>query len=93
MQIGIRWPAREAAPASVPKPLADIAATRNEGAFTLTWLEGRPVLEHSGGQRWTVAHPGRHAIEITPQESGAGGGTGALEKEGSEDELFPHMWA
>lgn len=51
MQIGTRWPDHTPPPSSVPSALADAikAAQVRGGSWTLTWLEGRPIADHSDG--------------------------------------------
>lgn len=52
MQIGTRWQAGQRPPAQLPESVvAAIAAAEadhslTEGAWTLTWLEGRPIATH-----------------------------------------------
>ncbi|MFV0320195.1 MAG: hypothetical protein ACK5IN_07535 [Microbacterium sp.] len=57
MQLGTRWTARSAPPAAVPEELhAQLAAVEADlppgeplPRWTLTWLEGRPVVELDTG--------------------------------------------
>ncbi|MGX5694569.1 hypothetical protein ACWKWP_00045 [Agromyces soli] len=56
MQLGTRWPFGSTPPASVPaetaRGVAALEATRADGAgrtWTLTWLEGRPIVELDDG--------------------------------------------
>lgn len=63
MQLGTRWPFGTTPPASVPadarSAVAALEATRSDGAgrtWTLTWLEGRPIVELDDG---TVIEGGR----------------------------------
>ena len=56
MQLGTRWPFGTTPPASVPAEtrarVAALEATRADGAgrtWTLTWLEGRPIVELDDG--------------------------------------------
>ncbi|WP_311478463.1 hypothetical protein [uncultured Gulosibacter sp.] len=60
MRIGTRWAADAPPPPSVPEALAAaIAATGlRSGSWTLTWLEGRAVADHSGGTHLEVAPSG-----------------------------------
>lgn len=56
MQLGTRWAAGSAAPASVPASLrpaiAEVEAQGLTGHWTLTWLEGRAIAELDAG--WEV---------------------------------------
>lgn len=56
MQLGTRWAAGSAPPASVPAALrpgiAEVEAGGAGGHWTLTWLEGRPIAELDAG--WEV---------------------------------------
>jgi hypothetical protein len=60
MQLGTRWPFGARPPASVPAELgarlAEVEADRpgDEGTWTLTWLEGRPIAELDDGTRVTL---------------------------------------
>ncbi|TXK19711.1 hypothetical protein [Homoserinibacter sp. GY 40078] len=67
MQLGTRWPVGGDVPPRVPE--AVVAAIREVEAelaevdtaqwrWTLTWLEGRPVVELDDGTRLRVAHDG-----------------------------------
>lgn len=56
MQLGTRWPFGTTPPASVPAEtrarVAALEATRSDGAgrtWTLTWLEGRAIVELDDG--------------------------------------------
>lgn len=56
MQLGTRWPFGATPPASVPAEVqakvAEFEASRADGAgrtWTLTWLEGRPIVELDDG--------------------------------------------
>ncbi|MFK4728573.1 hypothetical protein ROT00_02710 [Agromyces mediolanus] len=56
MQLGTRWPFGSTPPASVPAEtrarVAALEATRADGAgrtWTLTWLEGRAIVELDDG--------------------------------------------
>jgi len=58
MRLGTRWSFGDEPPASVPaelRPLvaaAEYRATDGEGRhWTLTWLEGRPIVELDDGTR------------------------------------------
>lgn len=60
MQIGTRWPATEAPPASVPAVMAEAITECGivQGSWTLTWLEGRAVADHSGGIHLEISPDG-----------------------------------
>ncbi|MFD6052994.1 hypothetical protein [Agromyces sp. NPDC060279] len=56
MQLGTRWPFGTTPPASVPAEtrarVAALEATRSDGAgrtWTLTWLEGRAIVQLDDG--------------------------------------------
>ena len=62
MQLGTRWPIRAAAPERIPAPvraairtveaeLADAEQSTEGWAWTLTYLEGRPVVDLDDGTR------------------------------------------
>lgn len=76
MQLGTRWSVGAAAPATLPGAvIAAIAEVEREIApfdtrqwrWTLTWLEGRPVVELDDG---TVIRydPARDAATVAPGE-------------------------
>jgi hypothetical protein len=56
MQLGTRWAAGSEPPASVPAALrggiTEVETRGLTGAWTLTWLEGRPIAELDAG--WEV---------------------------------------
>ncbi|GAA1842966.1 hypothetical protein [Agromyces salentinus] len=60
MQLGTRWAFGDRPPASVPADLAarvaeaEGARPGEEGHWTLTWLEGRPIAELDDGTRVTL---------------------------------------
>lgn len=75
MQLGTRWPVGGVAPAALPDVVASAVTAveeelRADGVdastwrWTLTWLEGRPVVELDDG---TVVryHPGTGTATIT----------------------------
>ena len=67
MQLGTRWAAGSDAPASVPAALlpaiAEVEAQGLTGMWTLTWLEGRPVVELDDGTTIRVSPDGVVAVE------------------------------
>lgn len=60
MRIGTRWSADAEPPRAVPETLvAAIQRTQLvDGDWTLTWLEGRPIAEHSSGVRLSLGANG-----------------------------------
>ncbi|GAA4765896.1 hypothetical protein [Microbacterium gilvum] len=68
MQLGTRWAAGTVPPRSVPEELrtaireveADPAAT---GSWTLTWLEGRPIVELDAGWELSLGPDGSVSVE------------------------------
>jgi len=67
MQLGTRWPVGGELPSRIPDAMA--AAIREVEAevadldtarwrWTLTWLEGRPVVELDDGTRLRLGHDG-----------------------------------
>ena len=67
MQLGTRWPVGGEVPPRVPDAmiaaireveteLADVDTT--QWRWTLTWLEGRPVVELDDGTRLRMTHDG-----------------------------------
>ena len=67
MQLGTRWPVGGEVPPRLPDAM--VAAVREVEAevadldtaqwrWTLTWLEGRPVVELDDGTRLRVGHDG-----------------------------------
>lgn len=77
MQIGTRWRVGEQIPAAVPALFADglraaqTAAGLTDGVWLLTWLEGRPVADHSGGMHLVADAQGR-AVESVASADTAG---------------------
>ncbi|BDZ66451.1 hypothetical protein GCM10025877_33890 [Agromyces mangrovi Wang et al. 2018] len=74
MQLGTRWPAGTAAPASVPEPVraaiadAEAATASLEGQYwTLTWLEGLAIATLDDGTR-VRQRPGGLAPITEPAE-------------------------
>ncbi|MCU1440600.1 MAG: uncharacterized protein JWP85_1597 [Rhodoglobus sp.] len=72
MQLGTRWNVGAIAPTTLPDAvLAAIARVESELAgvettgwrWTLTWLEGRPVLELDDGTTIRVGHDGLVTVE------------------------------
>ncbi|MDP3209576.1 MAG: hypothetical protein Q8M65_10540 [Rhodoglobus sp.] len=73
MQLGTRWTVGEAPPARLPDTVvaaiteveADLVEIATDGwRWTLTWLEGRPVVELDDGT--VVRVSGTGAVEIVP---------------------------
>jgi hypothetical protein len=71
MQLGTRWSVGDEPPArlngavreAVARVEADLAGIQTDGwRWTLTWLEGRPVVELDDGTSIRVGHDG--AVEI-----------------------------
>lgn len=69
MQLGTRWNVGDDAPARLPDPV--VAAVREVEAeigdrpgwrWTLTWLEGRPVVELDDGTTIRVGHDGAVSV-------------------------------
>lgn len=63
MQLGTRWPFGQEPPARVPDELrapiaAHEAASAGGGHWTLTWLEGRAIVEAEDGT--VLRSGGRH---------------------------------
>lgn len=72
MQLGTRWPFGATPPASVPAEVqagvAALEASRADGTgrtWTLTWLEGRPIVELDDG---TVIDGGRLHDAAAPDD-------------------------
>lgn len=73
MQLGTRWSVGATAPASLPSPViaavaeveADVAhLDTSTWRWTLTWLEGRPVVELDDGT--TIRYdPASDSAEVT----------------------------
>ncbi|MBX3100168.1 MAG: hypothetical protein KF761_11385 [Salinibacterium sp.] len=72
MQLGTRWNVGGEPPARLPEPvLAAISQVEGELAgvstdgwrWTLTWLEGRPVVELDDGTVIRVDHAGTVTVE------------------------------
>ncbi|WP_310022339.1 hypothetical protein [Microbacterium resistens] len=68
MQLGTRWAAGSEPPASVPAALrpaiAEVEAKGLTGHWTLTWLEGRPVVELDAG--WEILRTATGEIVVRP---------------------------
>lgn len=75
MQLGTRWSVGADAPSRLPAAVVDAVATvevelaaidTSQWRWTLTWLEGNPVVElddgtvirYSGGEAFIIAPPG-----------------------------------
>ncbi|CAG7618020.1 Fe-S oxidoreductase [Leucobacter soli] len=73
MQLGARWPARDAPHRSVPEALhpaiAELeAAHPDAGYWTLTWLEGRPVCRlDAGGTGLGRSMPGGWTLSLSAE--------------------------
>ncbi|MFZ2963965.1 MAG: hypothetical protein WA006_04690 [Rhodoglobus sp.] len=74
MQLGTRWNVGGEPPARLPEPV--VAAVRGVEAeigerpgwrWTLTWLEGRPVVELDDGTAIRVGHDGE--VTVSQPES------------------------
>ena len=72
MQLGTRWSVGDAPPASLPALMvaavaaseADLSGVAATGwRWTLTWLEGRPVVELDDGTTIRVDHSGEITVE------------------------------
>ena len=72
MQLGTRWNVGAEAPARLPEAVvaavsqveAELAGIQTDGwRWTLTWLEGRPVVELDDGTVIRVDHAGEVSIE------------------------------
>ncbi|MFD2674851.1 hypothetical protein [Gulosibacter bifidus] len=75
MQIGTRWPFGTPAPQSLPAAVRDalLQVERETSApqwWTLTWLEGRPVVTADSGISVTVDASGTVRTASTPQLPG-----------------------
>lgn len=70
MQLGTRWAAGAAVPASVPADLhaaiAQVEARGLSGHWTLTWLEGRAIAELDAG--WEVRQTASGDVIARPFE-------------------------
>jgi hypothetical protein len=71
MQLGTRWPVGGETPARLPESIA--AAVRSvetelmdtdvsQWRWTLTWLEGRPVVELDDGTTIRLGHDGEAVV-------------------------------
>lgn len=80
MQIGSRWPVGGTAPVGLTESfLAAVTAAEKEhqltdGAWTLTWLEGRPVAEHPADIRVALGADGRVVTQAVDDVSEADAG-------------------
>ena len=73
MQLGTRWNVGATPPSSLPDAvagaIADVEAELNgidtaQWRWTLTWLEGRPVVQLDDGTTIRVAHDGAVTVEV-----------------------------
>jgi hypothetical protein len=73
MQLGTRWSVGDEPPARLEAPVRDaIASVEAELAgidtagwrWTLTWLEGRPVVELDDGTVIRVSHDGEVSVSV-----------------------------
>lgn len=73
MQLGTRWNVGATAPTSLPDAVvAAIGTVEGElngidttgWRWTLTWLEGRPVVQLDDGTTIRVAHDGAVTVEV-----------------------------
>ena len=73
MQLGTRWSVGDEPPARLVDPvraaIRDVEAELNgvdtaQWRWTLTWLEGRPVVELDDGTTIRVAHDGAVSVEV-----------------------------
>lgn len=78
MQIGTRWTVGGQAPSDLsPAFVGAISAVEaelglTEGAWTLTWLEGRPVAEHPADVRVSLRPDGTVAVKSASADSRSG---------------------
>lgn len=92
MRIGERWAVGAPPPASLPRALKDAVRTAEAdlttGAWTLTWLEERPVVEHDDG---VVVRQALDGSIVTSHDGEAPIAEAAHTDENDEDEddLFP----
>jgi len=72
MQLGTRWNVGGEPPARLPEPVvaavaqveSELAGVSTDGwRWTLTWLEGRPVVELDDGTVIRVDHAGDVTVE------------------------------
>ena len=70
MQLGTRWTVGGEPPARLPEPVIEAIRTvevglghRPDWRWTLTWLEGRPVVELDDGTTIRVSPDGTIAVE------------------------------
>lgn len=81
MQIGTRWRCGDPVPSAVPHVFAEglraaeAEARLSDGVWLLTWLEGRPVAEHSGGLHLVADAQGR-AVPADAVGGAVAGGDG-----------------
>ncbi len=77
MQLGTRWSVGETPPSRLPATVigavaqveAELADVATEGwRWTLTWLEGRPVIELDDGTSIRISPDGHVTID-DPQDS------------------------
>lgn len=73
MQLGTRWNVGSTPPSKLPdavtSAIADVEAELNgidttQWRWTLTWLEGRPVVQLDDGTTIRVAHDGVVSVEV-----------------------------
>lgn len=73
MQIGTRWLVGGTAPAGLPDAfvaavtIAEAEQGLADGAWTLTWLEGRPVAEYQDEVRVSLGADGTISTQVGAQ--------------------------
>jgi hypothetical protein len=80
MKLGTRWAAGDEPPDSIPDSLraliGDLERERDAissgWSWTLTWLEGRPVVELDDGTR--IVGGDDEAVVVTPEDEDEGDG-------------------
>ncbi|WP_192497154.1 Fe-S oxidoreductase [Gulosibacter chungangensis] len=91
MQIGTRWQTGQQPPAQLPDTVAAAIATAETehgltaGAWTLTWLEGRPIATHSDEVRISLRADGT-VLTQTGEDAIASTGVGADWAEDDDDD-------
>lgn len=77
MQLGTRWSAGSTPPARIPIPVLDTIASieadltedgRATWRWTLTWLEGKPIVEGDDGTRILYDPAADAAVVLDPQD-------------------------
>lgn len=67
MRLGTRWGHGDEPPRALPDAVRDVVndvgGSAGPGSWTLTWLEGRPIVEHDTGVRVRVTRGGEVVVD------------------------------